>query len=47
LIVRAALDPKRYRTQVKVSDEQLAGVRIKLHDFHGDWNYTISPRQAR
>jgi len=45
LIVRAALDAKRYRTQVKVSDEQLAGVRIRLHEFHGDWNYTISPRR--
>ena len=45
LIVRAALDPKRYRTQVTVSEEQLAGVRITPHDFHGDWNYTIAPRR--
>lgn len=45
LVVRAALDPKRYHTQVKVRDEQLAGVRIKLHEFHGDWNYTISPKR--
>jgi hypothetical protein len=45
LIVRAALDPKRYRTNVQVSDEQLARVRITPHDFHGDWNYTISPRR--
>jgi hypothetical protein len=47
LLVRAALDSKRYRTQVRVTDEQLARVRIKLHDFHGDWNYTISPRPGR
>ena len=45
LVVKAALDPKRYKTQVKVSDDQLAGVRLKLHDFHGDWNYTISPHR--
>ena len=45
LIVRATLDPKRYRTQVTVSEEQLAGVRITPHDFHGDWNYTIAPRR--
>jgi hypothetical protein len=45
LIVRAALDTTQYETNVKVSDEQLARVRIKPHDFHGDWNYTISPRR--
>lgn len=44
LIVRAALDTQRYPTNLKVSDEQLARVRIKPHEFHGDWNYTISPR---
>jgi hypothetical protein len=44
LIVRAALDTNRYDTNIKVSDEQLARVRLKPHEFHGDWNYTISPR---
>jgi len=47
LIVRAALDRKRYPTQVKVSDAQLAGVRLTPHEFHGDWNYTITPRRIR
>lgn len=45
LVVRAALDRKRYNTNVKVSDDQLASVRIKPHEFHGDWNYTISPHR--
>ena len=45
LVVRAALDPKRYSTNVKVSDDQLATVRIKPHEFHGDWNYTIAPHR--
>ena len=44
LTVRAALDTNRYATGVKVTDEALARVRRKSHDFHGDWNYTISPR---
>jgi hypothetical protein len=44
LTVRAALDTNRYPTKVKVSDEQPARLRIKPHDFHGDWNYTVSPR---
>ena len=45
LVVRAALDTNQYATKIKVSDEQLAQVRIKPHDFHGEWNYTISPRR--
>ncbi len=45
LRVRAALDKNQYQTKVEVSDEQLATVAIRRHDFHGDWNYTIQPRQ--
>jgi hypothetical protein len=44
LVVRAAIDTNQYDTQIKVSDDELARVRLKLHDFHGEWNYTISPR---
>jgi hypothetical protein len=29
-----------------VSDEEMAGLRIKGDDFHGDWNYTITPRRG-
>ena len=47
LVVRAELDPKRYATGVKVSDEELAAVRIRRAKFHGEWNYTISPRNRR
>jgi hypothetical protein len=45
LRVKAALDKNTYQTKVHVSDEQLASVAIRRHDFHGDWNYTIQPRQ--
>jgi hypothetical protein len=43
LSVWCELDPAEYPTKVQVSDEQLAAVRLKRHDFHGDWNYTIEP----
>jgi hypothetical protein len=43
LIVKAALDTNRYETGIKVSDEELARVRLAPHKFHGEWNYTISP----
>jgi hypothetical protein len=44
LIVKAALDTKRYNTSVKVTDEQLARLRLTPHAFHGDWNYTLIPQ---
>lgn len=45
LTVKAALDANRYETAVKVSDEELARVRLTPHEFHGDWNYTIMPHR--
>jgi len=47
LIVKAALDTAHYETQIKVSDEQLARLRLIPHEFHGDWNYTLSPRRTK
>jgi transposase len=47
LIVKAALDTNHYDTAIKVSDEELAGLRFQRHEFHGDWNYTISPRRKK
>jgi len=44
LEVRAELDEGKYPKGLKVSDAQLAAVNIARHSFHGDWNYTISPR---
>jgi hypothetical protein len=45
LIVKAALDTNQYETAIKVSDQELARLRLKPHKFHGDWNYTVSPRK--
>jgi len=45
LTVKAALDTNPYPTKIKVSDEQLGQLRLKRHEFHGDWNYTLSPRR--
>jgi hypothetical protein len=44
LRVKAALDTRRYETAVQVPDEVFARLRITPHAFHGDWNYTITPR---
>lgn len=44
LKVRAELDENKYPKGVKVSNAQLAAVNLSRHSFHGDWNYTISPK---
>jgi hypothetical protein len=45
LIVRAALDPTEYETGIPVTKDQLSRLHLKRHKFHGDWNYTITPRR--
>jgi hypothetical protein len=45
LKVRAALDPNEYPSGKRVSDRELKQVQLKPHKFHGEWNYTIRPRQ--
>lgn len=43
LRIFAALDDRTYTTGIKVTDDQLASVNIKRHEFHGEWNYTFLP----
>ena len=43
LVVKAALDTERYETGTKVSDADLARLRLTPLPFHGEWNYTVSP----
>ena len=44
LQIQAELDTNAYETGIEVSDEELATVRIEKATFHGEWNYTISPK---
>jgi hypothetical protein len=46
LQIRAALDTNHYATGIKVTDEELEAVRLRREKFHGEWNYTILPRQG-
>jgi len=45
LEVRAELDPGSYARGIKVTDDELSAVRITRDKFHGEWNYTISPKR--
>jgi transposase len=46
LRVHSELDERAYPPGVKVSDAQLAQVKLRPDKFHGDWNYQILPRQT-
>jgi transposase len=43
LSVRCAYDPNWYPTGERISDTDHNSIPLARHDWHGDWNYTISP----
>lgn len=47
LKVKARLDKRKYPLKVKVSDEDMQSLNIEPHKFHGEWNYTIKPRNIK
>jgi len=44
LKVRCELDKNTYPTGVKVSDAEMD--TLTRHDFHGEWNYTVSQKPS-
>ena len=47
LRVLAEWDQGNYPIGVKVTEAELAAVPLEVHDFHGEWNYTITPANRR
>ena len=45
LKVYCRMDKKKYKTGIKISDEEFQKIKIKKHNFHPDWNYTIYPQK--
>jgi hypothetical protein len=43
LTVKANLDNNVYQTGIKVSEEDKKKLNINRNNFHGEWNYIISP----
>src|ERR1700683_3141003 len=46
LKVHAELNTETYQSGIKVSDADLAQLKIRRDKFHGDWNYEIQPRTS-
>jgi hypothetical protein len=47
LQIQAELDTASYPTGIKVTDEELAAVKLKASKFHGEWNYRILPSSKK
>ncbi|MBE7563508.1 ISAzo13 family transposase, partial [Acidithiobacillus sp. HP-6] len=45
LKVYAAIDPTPYPKGIKVTDAEFATIQIDRDNFHGEWNYVISPNK--
>ncbi|KOF12434.1 transposase [Ensifer adhaerens] len=45
LTVKSEIDTNAYPAGIKVSDAEMDAINIHRHQFHGDWNYTISPNK--
>ena len=43
LHIEACVDENSYEKGIKISDEEMENINIEIDDFHGEWNYTISP----
>ena len=46
LKVHAELNTGSYQAGIKVSNQELAKIKIRRDKFHGDWNYEIQPRNS-
>ena len=44
LSVKVELDKREYPKGIRVLDNEFATINIVRDDFHGEWNYSISPR---
>lgn len=45
LKVSCGLDRNSYPSGIKVSKEDMAGIKLRRDKFHGEWNYTILPQR--
>ncbi len=46
LRVKATLDSREYEVGVKITDQDMDRVNLRLHRTHPQWNYTIAPHHV-
>jgi transposase len=42
--IDCVIDKHEYERGVEITDEEYNEIHIRLHKFHGEWNYTITPQ---
>ena len=47
LKVTCELDQSVYPSGIKVSKKEMEEINLRRDAFHGEWNYTISPRSQK
>ncbi len=47
LVVKCKSDMNEYEKGIKGTDEELAKVNLKGHDFYPEWNYVVLPEMAK
>jgi len=45
LTVKVRLDKRKYKKGIEVPEEVMERLNLTKHEFHGEWNYTISPQK--
>lgn len=46
LSVMCELDQGKYDIGIKVTDKEVKNINLKKNEFHGEWNYMISPNEG-
>lgn len=46
LEIKVELDKNTYEKGIKISDSEFEKINLMRDDFHGEWNYKISPQNA-
>jgi transposase len=46
LVIHAELDETTYETGKTVTEDQMGSLALERCDFHGEWNYRLSPRET-
>jgi transposase len=44
LRVQCEIDRNKYKTGIKISDNEMKNINISRDEFHGEWNYVIKPK---
>lgn len=46
LTIQAELDTNTYEKGLSVTKKEFDGLALTRNEFHGEWNYTISPHRT-